>query len=197
MLDAPARLGGVRLVVVDGPSGSGKTTLAGRLRAALNRDPRRPRTVLVHLDNLYEGWTGLRDDRGHGTVSQRLRRDLLEPLADGRPGSWRRYDWHAAAFAESRAVAVPDVLILEGCGSADPAYAHWTGLSIWVEAPRELRTRRGLDRGGDGTVANMAPWQLAEDALFAERGTRARADLRVDGAPAVAHDPVHQVVLLS
>lgn len=196
VLDGPSRLGGVRLVGVDGPSGSGKTTLAGRLRAAFHRDPRRPRASVVHLDNLYEGWSGVAADRGHGTVSQRLREDLLDPLAAGRPGRWRRYDWHAAAFAEWHEVAEPDVLLLEGCGSVDPAYSAHLVLSIWVEAARELRTSRGLARGGVGTQANMSRWQAGEDALFGSRNTRALADLRVDGAPAVAHDPARQLVLL-
>lgn len=196
VLEAPALLGEVRLVVVDGPSGSGKTTLAGRLRSAFRRDPRRPRTTLVHLDNLYEGWSGISADRGHGTVSRRLREELLDPLAAGRPGRWCRYDWHAAAFAEWHVVAVPDVLVLEGCGSVDPAYRARIALSIWVEAGRELRTRRGIERGGVGTQANLQRWQADEDALFAERETRTLADLRVDGAPGLLHDPDRQLVLL-
>jgi uridine kinase len=196
VLDSPAGLGRVRMVVVDGPSGSGKTTLAGRLQAALTRDPRRPRTALVHLDDLYEGWSGLHADRGHGTVSQRVRDDLLGPLARTGTGRWRRYDWHAGAFAEWHTVEHPDVLLIEGCGSADPAYAGVTTLSLWVETDRAQRLRRGIARDGAQMTAHWEQWQGEEDALFAARGTRARADLRVDGNPLVSHDPDRQLVLL-
>ncbi|MBJ7451459.1 MAG: uridine kinase, partial [Blastococcus sp.] len=52
IMAAGPRLGGTRLVCVDGPAGSGKTTFAGRLAAALGDD-----AELVHMDDLYAGWT--------------------------------------------------------------------------------------------------------------------------------------------
>lgn len=196
VLGGPPRLGAAHLVVVDGPSGSGKTTLAERLCAAFEGAPRRSRTTLVHLDDLYEGWSGLRADRGHGTVSQRLLADLLEPLAAGRSGRWRRYDWSAAAFAEWHTVEPPDVLIIEGCGSADPGYRARTSLQLWIEAAPELRLRRGIERDGEVLRDHWRAWQREEDELFATRRTRALADLRVDGAPTVPHDPERQLALL-
>ena len=45
-------LGRTRLVCVDGPAGSGKTTLADRLVTALG-----PGAAVVHMDDLYAGWT--------------------------------------------------------------------------------------------------------------------------------------------
>ncbi|WP_324277612.1 hypothetical protein [Blastococcus brunescens] len=87
---APARLGDVRLVTVDGPAGSGKTTLAGRLVAALGDD-----AALVHLEDLYAGWTLT------GAVA-RLQAGVLRPLAEGRPGSHHRYDWATGRFGPNR-----------------------------------------------------------------------------------------------
>lgn len=196
VLDAPPRLGPVHLMAVDGPSGSGKTTLAARVEAAFTRHPRRPRTALVHLDDLYEGWSGMRSDRGSGTVSTRLVADLLDPLRAGRAGGWRRYDWHAHAFAEWHAVPAADVVVLEGCGAADPAFDAWTSIRLWVEAPESLRTQRGLDRDGAQMTAHLGSWRVEEDAMFTDRRTRDRADLRVDGAPSTPHDPDLEVVLL-
>src|SRR5690606_19498388 len=60
-------LGDVRLVCVDGPAGSGKTTLAGRLAEALDHAP------VLHLDDLYEGWSGL-----DGDLAPRLRAQVLD-----------------------------------------------------------------------------------------------------------------------
>lgn len=190
------RLGRTHLVVVDGPAGSGKSTLAGRLLAAFTRHRDRPSTVLVHLDDLYEGWSGMRADRGAGTVSERLTGDLFDPLRRGGPGGWQRYDWAAGAFAEWHPVQVPDVLLLEGCGSADPAFDGWTSRRIWVEASKTVRTRRGLDRDGPQMTAHWQGWQDEEDLLFDARGTRAHADLRVDGDPQPVHDAEHEVVAL-
>ena len=57
VLGAPARLGPVRLVAIDGPAGSGKTTLAGALSDELVG--RGAKAAVLHLDDLYDGWTGL------------------------------------------------------------------------------------------------------------------------------------------
>jgi uridine kinase len=167
---APARLGKVRLVCIDGPAGSGKTTLAGGLAAALGD------AALVHLDDLYAGWTIT------GAVS-RLRAGVLRPLAEGRPGSYHRYDWAAERFAaEPTTVPVPPVLLVEGCGSSPRSLDPWTTLRIWVEAPERLRIARGLARDGAGLQPQWRRWQATEAAEFTREDTRARADLRLDGA---------------
>jgi uridine kinase len=171
VLAAPARLGAVRLVCVDGPAGSGKTTFAGRLTDALGAD-----AGLVHLEDLYAGWTLT------GAVA-RLSAGVLRPLAEGRPGTHHRYDWAAGRFDdEPVAVPLPRVLVVEGCGSTPRALDPWTSLRIWVEAPAPLRLARGLARDGADLAAHWRRWQQSEAAHFAAEDTRARADLRVDGA---------------
>jgi uridine kinase len=171
VLAAPPRLGDVRLVCVDGPAGSGKTTFAGRLTAAFGDG-----AALVHLEDLYAGWTLT------GAVA-RLSAGVLRPLAEGRPGLHHRYDWAAGRFADAPVtVPVPRVLVVEGCGSSPRALDPWTTLRIWVEAPARLRLSRGLARDGDELAAHWRRWQRSEAVHFAVEGTRARADVRVDGA---------------
>lgn len=167
---AEPRLGGTRLVTVDGPAGSGKTTLAGRLAAALAPD-----VAVVHLEDLYAGWTLT------GAVA-RLCAGVLRPVAEGRGGAHSRYDWHAGRFAAERAsVPAAAVLLVEGCGSSPRCLDRWTTLRIWVEAPQPLRTRRGLARDGAHLAAQWRRWQELEAAEFAAQDTRGRADLRIDG----------------
>jgi uridine kinase len=171
VLAGPARLGAVRLVCVDGPAGSGKTTFAGRLTDALGDD-----AGLVHLEDLYAGWTLT-------GAAARLSAGVLRPLAEGRPGSYSRYDWAAGRFSDQPVpVAVPRVLVVEGCGSSPRALDPWTTLRIWVEAPARLRLSRGLARDGEDLAAHWRRWQESEARHFATDDTRARADLLVDGA---------------
>jgi uridine kinase len=166
---AAPRLGRTRLVCVDGPAGSGKTTLAGRLAAALD-------APVVHMDDLYAGWTLT------GAFA-RLAAGVLRPLADGRPGAYHRYDWTAGRFcAEPTSVPAGDVLVVEGCGSCPRAADAWTVLRLWVEAPAEVRLARGLARDGRSMAAEWRRWQGTEAAAFAAEGTRDRADVRVDGS---------------
>ncbi len=169
-----ATLGSTRLVCVDGPAGSGKTTLAGALvdtcsSAGLS-------TALVHMDDVYDGWDGLR--RGGGTV----RRSIVQPLAEGRPASYRRYDWAAGRYAESRDVPPVDVLLVEGVGSGHLGYADHITVLVWVDAPRDLRLRRGLERDGEALRSHWLRWMAEESRLHDEERTRARADVLVDGA---------------
>jgi uridine kinase len=167
---APARLGAVRLVCVDGPAGSGKTTFAGHLATALG-----DAAELVHMDDLYSGWTMT------GSAA-RLAAGVLRPLAEGRPGGYHRYDWPAGRFApEPTAVPVPEVLVVEGCGSSRRALDPFSTLRVWVEAPAALRLERGVDRDGAELTGAWHDWQRTEAELFAAEATRERADLRVDG----------------
>jgi DNA-3-methyladenine glycosylase len=172
---AAPRLGPVRLVCVDGPAGSGKTTLAAALAERLGEG-----CAVVHMDDLYEGWSGL------GGVWDRVEQQVLAPLAGGRPGRYRRYDWVAGTFAEWVDVPVPRVLVLEGCGSAPRAVDDRAVLRLFVEAPREQRLARGLARDGEDMRDHWLAWMVAEDAEHAREDTRARADVVVDGTVPLA-----------
>lgn len=162
------RLGPVRLVCVDGPAGSGKSTLARAIGEALA-------APVLHLDDLYEGWSGL------DGVADRLQEQVLTPLAAGRPGRYQRYDWGAGRFAEWHDVPVPAHLVLEGCGSAPRAVADRAVLVVWVEAPADLRLERGLARDGVDMRDHWLRWMGLEAVHFARERTRERADVVVDG----------------
>jgi uridine kinase len=167
---AAPRLGATRLVCIDGPAGSGKTTLADRLGVALGTG-----TAVVHMDDLYAGWslTG---------AFARLAAGVLRPIAEGRPGAYCRYDWAAERFSvEPTAVPVPEVLVVEGCGSCPRSVDPWAVLRIWVEAPGPVRLARGLARDGAAMEEHWLRWQGVEAAEFATENTRTRADVVVDG----------------
>jgi uridine kinase len=161
-------LGSSRLVCVDGPAGAGKTTLAREL-ADLATGGR-----LVHMDDLYDGWTGL------ATVTRQLA-TLIRPLELGRPGMYRRYDWHAGEFAETVVVEPPSLLVLEGVGSGSTELATVTTVLVWVTAPRSLRRARGLARDGEAMAPQWDAWMRQEDEHFAAQRTEERADVVVDG----------------
>jgi uridine kinase len=177
VLTARPLLGATRLVVVDGPAGSGKTTFAARLAAAAG-------APVVHLDDLYEGWTGLEPG-----LWQRLRRDLLDPLSEGRAGRYQRYDWSAGRFAEWHDVPPVPVLVLEGVGSAARCVDALASLRVWVEVPADLRLARGLHRDGPASRPQWVRWMELERGHFAADRTRDRADVVVDGA-----DPAYAAV---
>ncbi len=177
----PATLAESRFVCIDGPAGSGKTTLARALRRAGPASCR-----VVHMDDIYEGWQGL------GRVSKRVERDLVRPLAAGSTARYQRYDWHRERLAEWRTVEPVDLLVLEGVGSGSRGYADVITTLVWVEAPRDVRIARGVERDGQQVLPQWLAWMGDEAELFAHEDTRARADVLVDGtgvSSPVVRDP--------
>lgn len=169
----PPRCGSARAVGIDGPSGSGKTMVGERLASALGATDS-PVTV-VHMDDLYAGWDGL------AASVPLLVRLVLEPLAAGRPGSYRRWDWHRSAWGERVEVPVTTALVVEGCGCGSRDAAPYLSLLVWVDAPAEVRMRRGVERDGEAYRPHWERWARQEQALFAAEGTQDRADVIVDG----------------
>lgn len=165
------RLGGTRLVLVDGPAGSGKTTFANGLSAEI------PEARVLHLDDLYEGWTGLDDE-----LWARFHAGVLHPLSRAETGRYQRYDWLTRGFAEWHDVPPADLLIAEGVGAAHRAADLWATLRVWVEAPEDVRLQRGLDRDGPELREEWLRWLRLEAEYFAADATRDRADLLVDGS---------------
>jgi hypothetical protein len=166
-LSRPPTLGAGRLVCIDGPAGSGKTTLAGEV-ATLTGAP------VVHMDDLFEGWGGLPQ------VTAQLD-SVLRPLAEGRPGSYRRWDWFADGWAETVGVPPGPLLVLEGVGSGARGHADLVTVLAWVEVPRDLRVSRGLARDGHELADRWEQWSVEELAHFEREGTRDRVDLSFDG----------------
>ena len=163
-LARPTTLGDGRLICVDGPSGSGKTTLAEEI-AMLE-----PSARVVHMDDLFEGWSGL------PTVDAQLG-GLLHPLATGQPGGYRRFDWVRDAYAEWVEVSPTPLLVLEGVGAGSLAVADLVTVLVWIEAPRDVRMSRGIERDGEAYAPYWEAWAVGEQAHFAEHRTRERADL--------------------
>lgn len=152
------RVQGRPFVLIDGPAGSGKTTLAATFGAPV-----------VHLDELYEGWTGMA-----AGLEQAQR--LVDCLGRGEPAGYRRYDWVAGAPAEWVTVEAAPLIVVEGCGAGSLAA---DALRIWIETDQEERLRRGLARDGESYREHWLAWQQEEEAHFAAHRTRELCDVRL------------------
>jgi uridine kinase len=181
--DRPARAGATRLVGVDGPAGSGKSVFAERLGAALS-------ATIVCLDDLTPAWSG--PDKEAAILVERV----LRPLALGGHARYQRFDWVRNEYVEWRAVPRGPTLLVEGVGSGSRIVRPYLSMLIWVEAPTALRLTRGLERDGEVYRPQWDRWREREDRLFRLEETRECAEIRVDGAPTVAHDPRREYVTL-
>ncbi|GAA2891606.1 hypothetical protein Acy02nite_14600 [Actinoplanes cyaneus] len=143
-----------RVLAIEGRSGSGKTTLARAVAERLG-------APLIHLDDLYAGWDGL--DEGVAN----LRAWVLEPLAAGRPATWRRWDWAAHAYAEEHPVPPGDWLVIEGVGAGAGVLRPYLAGIVLLNSPPALRKRRALARDGETYAPHWRRWAAHEDRFYA------------------------------
>lgn len=175
--------GPVRIVGVDGCGGAGKTTFAARLARAAGG------CSVVHTDDFashdepLEWWP-------------RMLTDVVEPLERGEPATYHPYDW-TARRPSADVITIPprDIVVIEGVGATRAAWRDRLALRIWVDAPRDLRLRRGIERDGEELREFWQWWMVQEDAYVAAEHPREHVDLVVDGAPARPHDEDSEFIL--
>ena len=166
-----AGLPGTRWVGVDGFGAAGKTTLAAAIARAL------PGAVVVHVDDFARPSvpTWERD---------RFVAQVLAPLTAGRPGRYQRWDWPTDTAAEWHDVPPGVPVVVEGVSSTDVRLGVPWDVRIWVEAAREVRLARALERDGEAMLERwLTDWMPSEERYAAEQRPDARADVRVRTSP--------------
>jgi hypothetical protein len=156
------------VLLIDGRSGSGKTTLAADIAERVFQLGESAARV-VHMDDLYPGWHGLRAGSVY-VVEQ-----ILAPLAAGRTARWQLWNWARGERGRTgeagngwREFSGGTPLIVEGCGSISRRSIELAGLSLWLEADREVRRARWVERDGDRFAEHWGPWAAQEDEFYAE-----------------------------
>jgi uridine kinase len=161
------------IFLIDGRAGSGKSSFAEELRNELFRQSDAAPT-LVHMDDLYPGWEGL--EAGSAYLVQ----NILQPLSQAKPAAWQKWDWSQGRRGDPiepgngwREFAGANILIVEGCGSLGRQSRELAQLSIWIEAPREVRRARWQARDAGRFDEFWGLWQAQEDHFYeAERSDR-------------------------
>lgn len=147
-------------ILIDGRSGAGKTTFAPLLADPLGAQ-------LIHLDDIYPGWSGLSRGSEHVTTNV---------LSSTTP-RWRRWDWAADAPAEWHALDPRRPLVIEGCGSLTRANRALADFGIWIDGGEAARKARAIARDGDVFAEHWDMWAAQEEVFIAEQRPRDLADL--------------------
>jgi uridine kinase len=74
---------------------------------------------------------------------------VLVPLSGGRGARYQRYDWPSDSLAEWREVASDRLVVVEGVYVLRRELRGYYEHRIWIEADRDVRLRRGLERDGE------------------------------------------------
>jgi uridine kinase len=161
---------GLTLIGIDGFGAAGKTTLAQAIADRL------PGSAVVHIDDfaapIIPEWDW-----------NRFRTQLLGPLLAGRTARYQVWDWDRNIGGEWLEVEPGGVVIVEGVSSTRAEVGAPWALTIWVQAPRELRLIRAIERDGEGMPWNWEQvWMPSEEAYAARERPQERVDLIVSGA---------------
>lgn len=170
VLRASARLGRVRVLAIDGPSGAGKSTLSHCLVDALTTAG--TRVALISTDD-FATWNR------PAAWWPRLVEGVLNPLATGVVGHYRRMEWTTGMPrpGEWVTVPVPDVLVLEGVSAGRASMRPHLSRLCWVAGPDSAaRLERAVARDGEADRAQLAAWQRFESGWFTVDRTHEYAD---------------------
>ncbi len=154
---------------IDGFGAAGKTTLAAAVAAAV------PRAEVVHVDDFWGSgireWDWVRFDRQVG-----------RPLRAGRAARYQVWDWDADAPGRWVELAPGRLVVVEGVSSTRVEAGVTWDLTMWVDAPRDVRLARALERDGAARLTRwLEEWMPSEQAYAARERPRERADLIVVG----------------
>ncbi|MEV3859656.1 hypothetical protein AB0J38_35785 [Streptomyces sp. NPDC050095] len=166
----PPSVGPVRLVGIDGHAGSGKSTFATRLAEALGGAPVLRLDDIASHDALF-AWT------------DRLRTQVLAPLAQGESARYETYDWHARGFDGVRQLPPADVVLVEGVGAGRRALRPHLARLLWMELAPEASWARGRARDGAAQETFWDGWIPAERKHFTEDPSRPFAEELVRECP--------------
>ncbi len=162
---------GTRWVGVDGFGAAGKTTLAAAIARVL------PGAEVVHVDDFARPSVGTWE-------RERFVAQVLTPLRAGRPGRYQRWDWASDAGAEWHEVPLGVPVVVEGVSSTDERLGVPWDVQVWVEADREVRLARALERDGEAMLERwLHDWMPSEERYAAAQRPRERADFWVRTDP--------------
>ena len=161
------------IVLIDGRAGSGKSTFAEALQQQLFRDGESAPRV-IHMDNIFEGWDGL------ALGSDYMVRFILQPLARRETASWQDWSWVKNQRSSWREFSGGTPLIVEGCGALSRVSSELAHLRVWIEAPKELRHARWIERDGEKFNDYWHIWAAQEDEFYQQEKSKQLADLVIE-----------------
>lgn len=175
VLAAPARLPGSRLVCIDGRAGAGKTSLSADLALACSAtSPVTSPVTTVHMDDVYEGWSGL------PAAADQVFHQLIEPWMAGRAGTLAAWEWRAHRRLGAVPVEPAPLILLEGVGSWSRRYADAVSTLVWLECEEQTRRLRALERDGGVFDAHWDSWAADERLVHVREQTPMHADVVID-----------------
>jgi len=140
------KTGGQVFVAIDGDAAAGKSTLGGELAAHFN-------CPLIQMDDFFLPpalRTPARMAEAGGNVDyERFKKEVLEPLLDGQPFSFRPFDCKVMDFVDEKSYKPSSLTIIEGAYSLHPSLNEAYSFKIFMQIDKEEQKKRILTRNGE------------------------------------------------
>jgi len=163
------------VVAIDGPCGAGKSTFGEALQRELNAN-------LFRMDDFFlplAEKTKERLDAPGGNVDwERFLNEVLLPLKNGMPFSYRPFDCKAQVLADPVAVTPLAIAVVEGSYSHHPGLAEHYDVKVFLDISKYTQQRRILKRSGAEMLPRfMNEWIPLENAYFEAFQIAAHSDI--------------------
>ena len=167
-------------IAIDGAGGAGKSSLARRMQDELTD------VSIIEMDDFYrpvdasirriwspvEGYQNFFD-------WMRLRDQVLKPMQNGIAPRFQMFDWTQNQLNAWKHIPLNPVIVVEGVYALRPELRPFYNLSLFIEAPLDVRTGRLRARGGSEQEIQM--WQAAENWYLTNIRPQDDCDLLVSG----------------
>ncbi len=166
---------GPAILAIDGRCASGKSTLGKQLAAEWN-------AALFHMDDFYLQPHQRTEERlaepGGNVDRERFLEEVLLPLRERKPVSYRRFDCGTFTFEPARLIDPVPIAIVEGSYALHPQLRDLYDLRIFMDIDPEEQMRRILKRNGPEAAERFRTrWIPLEEAYFAGCKVRENADI--------------------
>ena len=162
-------------VAIDGRCASGKTTLAAALAVSLG-------ATVFHADDFFlrpEQRTAERLSEPGGNMDrERLKAEILIPLAENREVTYRPFDCREMKLAEPRTVDPKPIRIIEGSYTHHPELIKYYDFRVFLDTPPTLQWERILKREGKARAeAFRERWIPLEEKYLSAHSVKESSDL--------------------
>lgn len=171
------------IVGIDGASASGKSTIANKFTELDHK------VSVVHMDDFYRPSKERKSINNSRVVGanfdwERVRKQVLTPLTQGKFGRYQRYDWHTDEMSEWSDVPTGGIVIIEGCFTIRAELLPYYDVRIWIENPKQICLERVIQRERNGSD-NRFLWENVyrpdEEKYMKIQKPWEHADIIIDG----------------
>lgn len=149
------------IIAIDGRCAAGKTSLAKRIREASG-------CCVIHMDDFFLRPNQRTEERynepGGNFDRERFSEEVLRPLVENHPFSFRPYDCKTQVLSQPVLVTPHKITVIEGSYSCHPTLRDNYDLCVFLTVDKEEQLRRIENRNGkDALIMFREKWIPLEE----------------------------------